>query len=139
MKTEDARRKIALLARVSTDSGAAAAERETAYRLQKTLMERYAIAAEDVPRASQSTVFSLTWSYWQELLDGFGLHLNHFGTRGSAMVGSSKLYIALAANQWSIEERALGGWRTTARDKGVESLRKYLNEHAPRSYTFFKR
>jgi hypothetical protein len=139
MKTEDARRKIALLGRVSTDSGAAAAERETAYRLQKTLMERYAIEAEDIPRAAQSTVFSLTWSYWQELLDGFGLCLNHFGTRGSAMVGSSKLYIALASNQWSIEEKAAGGWRTTARDKGVESLRKYLNEHAPRSYTFLRR
>jgi hypothetical protein len=139
MKTEDARRKIALLRKISTDSGAAAAEKETAYRLQKRLMERYGVEAEDVPRPSQSTILNLTWTYWQDLLDGFGLHLNHFGTRGNAMVGNSKLHIALATNQWSVEEKAPGGWRITARDRGVESLRKYLKEHAPKNYSFLKR
>jgi hypothetical protein len=139
MKTEDARRKVALLRRITADSGAAAAEKETAYRLQKKLMERYAIEAEDVPRASRSTVLNFTWTYWQELLDSFGLQLNHFGTRGTSMVGKTKLYIALATNQWSVEEKFPTGWRVTARDKGVESLRKYLYDHAPRNYSFLKR
>ena len=34
---------------------------------------------------------------------------------------------------WWIEEGCLGGWQTTVRDRGVESLRKYLNDHEPRA------
>ncbi|MGA9725712.1 MAG: hypothetical protein WBQ86_24885 [Candidatus Binatus sp.] len=140
MTTEDARRKIALLSRVSTDNGAAAAEAENAYRLQKKLMQRYAIEAEDTPVAPRPPVFRLHWSYWQELLEEFNLQLNHFGTRGSATVGKRKLYITLSTSQWSIEERVPGGGlRTTVREQGIESLRKYLKEHAPRTYTFLKR
>jgi len=40
MTVEEALRKIALLRRISSDKGALAAERETAHRLQKVLMER---------------------------------------------------------------------------------------------------
>ncbi len=45
MTVEDAQRKIALLRKISADKGALPAERETAHRLQKLLMERYAIKA----------------------------------------------------------------------------------------------
>ncbi|MGA7873359.1 MAG: hypothetical protein WCA22_20925 [Candidatus Binatus sp.] len=140
MTVEDALRKIALLRRISTDKGALAAERATAHRLQKVLIERYAIRAQDIPDAPPTTVFRLSWSYWQELFEEFDLRLNHFGSRGSANVGNNSIaYIMLATNQWWIEERSPGGWQTTTRGGGVESLRKYLKDHAPRSYSFLKR
>ena len=140
MTVVDAERKIALLRKVNTDNGAMAAETENAARLEKALMERFAIKAEDVPSARPPTVSRLTWTYWQELLEEFGLHLEIFGGRGSATVGdNNKLYIRLGTNQWWIEERSLGGRRATVRNLGVESLRKYLNEHAARNYSFFRR
>jgi hypothetical protein len=129
MTAEDALRKISLLRRVNTDNGAVAAEAETARRLQKALMERYAIKAWDIPGASPPPASRLTWIYWQD----------QFGNRGSAAVGNSKLYIRLETNQWWIEEKFPGGWQTTARARGLEPLRKYLKEHAPRSYSFFSR
>ena len=139
MTVEDALRKIELLRRISTDKGAVPAEVETAHRLQKALMKRYAIKAHDIPDASPTTVSRLTWIYWQELLEEFGLCLNHFGNRGSAAVGKNKLYITLDANQWWIAERFKSSWKTTARDRGFESLRKYLKEHAPRRHSFLRR
>ena len=139
MTAEDALRKIALLRKVNTDNGAVAAEAETARRLQKALMERYAIKGYDIRDAPPTTVSNLTWIYWQELLEEFGLCLNHFGHRGSVAVGNSKLYIRLETNQWWIEEKFPGGWQTTTRNRGLEPLRKYLKEHAPRSYSFFRR
>ena len=140
MTAEDAMRKIALLRRISTDNGAVAAEAETAHRLQKALMQRYGIKAQNVPDASPTTAaFRLNWSYWEELLEEFGLRLGRLGNRGSAAVGNSKVYIRLDKNQWWVEERSRVGRQITARDRGIESLRKYLNEHAPRSYSFLKR
>ena len=139
MTIEDAMRKIEVLRRISADKGALAAEREAAYRLQKALMARYAINTRDVPEASATTAFRLTWSYWQELLAEFDLPLSHFGTRGSAKVGNTVAYIKLDTSQWWIEQRGQGGWQITTRGCGVDSLRKYLKEHAPRSYTFFRR
>jgi hypothetical protein len=137
MTVEDALRKIALLRKVSSDKGALAAERETAHRLQKVLMERYAIKAQDVAEAPPTTPFRLHWDYWRELLDEFGLRLTHFGGRGSAEVGSNIIaYIRLATNQWWIEERTPQGWKPTVRDNGLDSLRTYLKVHAPKSYSF---
>ncbi|MGB9379461.1 MAG: hypothetical protein WA571_07425 [Candidatus Binatus sp.] len=137
MRVEDALRKIALLRRVSADKGALAAERETAHRLQKVLMERYAIKAQEVPEGPPTTPFRLHWDYWQELLDEFDLKLRHFGGRGSAEVGSNMIaYIRLATNQWWIDEKTPSGWQTTVRDNGLDSLRAYLKEHAPRTYSF---
>jgi|SRR5215467_12596547 len=133
MTIEDARRKIALLRRISIDNGAVAAEAENADRLQKALMDRFAISAHDVPDPNPRTVFRLSWTYWQELLEEFGLSLTRLGNRGSAVVGNSKVCIRLDKNQWWVEERSPGGWQTKARDRGVDSLRRYLHEHAPRS------
>ena len=140
MKVEDALRKIALLRNISSDKGAMAAEKETAYRLQKVLMERYAIHAGEVPDAPSPMAFRLSWSYWQELLDEFGLRLDRLGNRGSAMVATnSKVYIRLDQSQWWTEERSPKGWQTKVREQGLESLRKYLDEHAPKNYSFSKR
>ena len=141
MTVEDALRKIAILRRVSTDKGALAAERETAYRLQKVLMERYAIKDQEFPDAGPTTrPFRLNWDYWQELLDEFGLSLTRFGGRGSAEIGNNIVaHIRLAANEWWIEVRTPRGRQITVRDRGFDSLRIYLKEHAPKSYSFLRR
>jgi hypothetical protein len=140
MKVEDALRKIELLRRISTDKGAVAAERETAYRLQKALMERFAIKAQDVPDPSPTTAFRLNWGYWRELFEQFGLRLDHFGGRGSAKVGVNRIaYVLLGTSEWWIEERSRGRWRKTVRDRGIESLRKYLTDYAPKSYSLLRR
>lgn len=140
MTVEDARRKVALLRKVSNDKGAVPAERETAYRLQKALMERYAITDQEIAVAPPTTISRLNWGYWQELLDEFGLRLNRFGNRGSVEVGSTSIvYITLNTNQWRAEERGPGGRQTKVRERGIESLRAYLREHAPRSYSFLRR
>ncbi len=101
MTVEDALRKIALLRRVRTDNGAVPAEAENAYRLQKVLMERYALKPQDIPDGAPATPFRLHWNYWQELLDEFGLSLTHFGGRGSTEIGKNIIaHIRLATNQW---------------------------------------
>jgi hypothetical protein len=137
MTVEDALRKIALLRRVRTDNGAVPAEAETAYRLQKVLMERYALKPQDIPDGAPATPFRLHWNYWQELLDEFSLSLTHFGGRGSTELGKNVIaHIRLATNQWWIEERSPRGWNTTVRDNGLDSLRAYLKVHAPKTYSF---
>jgi len=141
MTVEDALRKIALLRRVSTDKGALAAERETAYRLQKVLMQRYAIKDQEIPDGQAATrPFRLNWNYWQELLNEFGLSLNRFGGRGSVEIGNNVIaHIRLAANEWWIEVRTPRGKQITVRDRGLDSFRVYLKEHAPKGYSFLRR
>jgi hypothetical protein len=140
MRAEDALRKIGLLRRMRTENGASAAEADNAARLAKALMERYAIKPEDVRSDSHASAFRMTWVYWQELLHDFGLQLRHFGHRGNAEMGRDRIiYITLRTGQWWIEQRLHGGWQTGARDRGVESLREYLTQHAPRSYTLLRR
>lgn len=139
MRAEDALRKIGLLRKIKPENGALAAEADNAARLAKALMERYAIKAEDIPAASQAPAFRMTWIYWQDLLHQFGLQLRHFGHRGNATIGNDKVvYINLRTSQWWIEQRSGGGWQTSVRDWSVESLRKYLDEHA-RGYSLFRR
>jgi hypothetical protein len=139
MKAEEALRKIGLLRRVKTKNGALAAEADNAARLVKALMERYAIKADDIPGDSQTPVFRMTWIYWQDLLHQFGLQLRHFGHRGNAAIGDDKIvYINLRTSQWWIEQKSGGGWQTSVRDWGVESLRTYFDEHA-RSCSFLRR
>ena len=140
MTVEDALRKIALLRKISTDSGALAAEAENAYRLQKALMARYAIKPQYIPDgAPTAAVSQLSWTYWKEVVEQFGLTLTRLGNRGSVAVGNAKLFIKLEKNQWWVEERSPNGWQTTARDRGMESLRKYLFDHAPKTYSFLRR
>lgn len=139
MRTEDALRKIGLLRKVKTENGALAAEAENAARLAKALMERYAIKTEDVRDATPRPAFRMTWIYWEDLLSQFGIKLRHFGHRGNATIGNDRVvYINLRTSQWWIEHESSGGWQTSVRDWGVETLRKYLDEHA-RGYSLFRR
>jgi len=94
MKAEDARRKIALLRRVNAENGAGAAEEATARRLLKALMDRYEIKPREVRAAAPTSTVRLTWIYWQELMNEFGLRLDQFGHRGNAAFANhSKVYI----------------------------------------------
>ena len=139
MRAEDALRKIGLLRKVKTENGALAAEAESAARLAKALMERYAIKAEDIRDGSITPAFRMTWVYWRELLHEFGLQLRHFGHRGNAAIGADKIvYINLRTSQWWVEQQSSGGWQTVIRDWGVESLRTYLNAHG-RGYSLQRR
>ena len=137
MKIEDVRRKIGLLSRIKTENGAMAAEADNAARMIKALRQRYTIRPERV-QATQGPVFRLTWVYWQELFNEFGLQFSHLGHRGSATLGYDRIiYMTLSTGQWRVEKRSSGGLHTIARDSGVESLRKYLNQNA-RSYSLFR-
>jgi hypothetical protein len=139
MRAEEALRKIGLLRKVKMENGALAAEADSAARLAKALMERYAIKAEDIAADSVRPVFRMTWVYWQDLLQQFGLQLRHFGHRGNAAIADDKIvYINLRTSLWWIEQRSAGNRETKVRDWGVEMLRKYLEEHA-RSYSLFRR
>ena len=139
MNAEDALRKIALLRQIKTANGALDAEVDTAERLVKALMARYAINLEDVPSASSAPVFRMTWVYWQNLADQFGLSLHHFGHRGNARIGRDRiLYVNLRASQWWVEQQSAGGWKTIARDWGLESLRRYLDQSL-RGYSLMRR
>jgi hypothetical protein len=123
---------------MKTENGALAAEADNAARLAKALMERYALKADDIPTVSRP-VFRMTWVYWQDLFRQFRLQLRHFGHRGNATIADDKIvYINLHTSQWWIEQKSNGGWQTSVRDWGVESLRTYLDKHA-RSYSFLRR
>jgi len=138
MRIEDARRKIRLLSLVKIENGASAAEAENAKRIAKTLMQRYTIKAEKA-RPAPEPAPQLTWVYWQELFNEYALPFSHFGHRGSATLGYDRtIYIELSTGQWRVEKRSSGRSSIMVRDRGVESLRKYLHEHATRSYSLFK-
>jgi hypothetical protein len=135
MSVDDALRKIRLLRQIRTENGASAAEADIAARKVKALMERYTIKA-DKSRAPQAPAPQLTWVYWQELFNEFGVQFSHFGYRGSATLGPGRIvYIQLNTGRWWVKQRSAGSARTSARDRGVGSLRNYLKEHAARSYS----
>ena len=135
MRIEDALRKIRLLRNVVPENGSSEGEAETASRLVHTLMERYSIGREDLrPVANASN--GMTWVYWEQLLSEFDISLNRFGGRASASLGrDARILIRLAAGQWQIEQTSPTGWKIVVRDFGLESLRAYLVEHGPRSYS----
>lgn len=123
---------------MKTENGALAGEADNAARLAKALMERYALKADGIPTVPRP-VFRMTWVYWQHLFRQFRLQLRHFGHRGNATIADDKIvYINLHTSQWWIEQKSNGGWQTSVRDWGVESLRAYLDKHV-RSYSFFRR
>jgi hypothetical protein len=135
MRVEDALRKISLLRRIIPENGASKFEAETATRLVQALMERYSIGKEDVqPVATPRS--RMTWVYWEQLLAEFGIALDRFGGRGSASLGNGTvIVIRLAAGHWQVQQVSPEGWKIAVRDSGLESLRAYLAECGPRSYS----
>jgi hypothetical protein len=135
MRVEDALRKIRLLRRIIPEHGASEFEAETATRLVQSLMERYSIGKEDVqPVATPRS--RMTWIYWEQLLAEFGIVLDRFGGRGSASLGNGAvIVIRLAAGHWHVQQVSPEGWKIAVRDSGLESLRAYLANCGPRSYS----
>jgi hypothetical protein len=135
MRFEDALRKIRLLRRLVPENGASEAEAQTAARLVQALMERYSIGKEDV-RPVASPPSPMTWVYWEQLLAEFGISLNRFGGRASAPFGNGALIvIRLAAGKWHVQQGSPEGWKIAVRGSGLESLRAYLAQYGPRSYS----
>jgi hypothetical protein len=135
MRVEDALRKIRLLRRLIPENGASEFEAETASRLVQALMERYSIGKEDV-HAVASPRNRMTWVYWEHLLAESGIALDRFGGRASASLGNGiRLAIRLADGHWHVQQMSPEGWKTAARDSGLESLRAYLTKYGPRSYS----
>lgn len=140
MNLEDALRKIRLLRRFRPENGASEPEAENAARLAQALMERYALRPGDLRAADPAPVLGLSWMYWQQLMDEYGIKLRHFGRRGNASLGDGRLiFIRLDSGQWQVQRTSPGGWETIQRDGGVESLRTYLSKSGPRLYSFARR
>jgi len=138
-RAQDALRKIALLRQVSSANGALDAEVDTAERLAKALMDRYAIRPDDVPSGLPAAGSRMIWVYWQDLLERYGLTLRHFGYRGNAAIGRDRMvYVNLRTSQWRIEQQSARGWTTIMRDWGVESLHRYLDRQM-RGYSLMRR
>lgn len=134
MKLDDVIRKVRLLRKVTLENGASEAEAESAARLASRLMERFAVAPEDVrpvpPQRRRS------WVYWEQLLGEYGLRLNRFGGFASASLGHGVLLnIKLASGQWCVRRASALGWQTAICDTGLESLRAYLEKNGPRNYS----
>src|SRR5579863_2843746 len=95
MKLEDALRKIQLLRRVTRENGFSDGETENAERLSALLSRNFSLRPEDV-RPARPTFRRPTWSYWQNLLNEFGLELQHFGKRGSCTIDSTHVVMIRA-------------------------------------------
>ena len=135
MRAEDALRKIRLLLRLVPENGASEFEAEAASRMVQALMDRYSIGKEDVHREKRPSN-RMTWVYWEHLLAEFGIDLERFGGRASATLAKdARVIIRLASSQWHMQKASPEGWKTTVRDFGLESLRRYLAEHGRRSYS----
>lgn len=135
MRVEDALRKIRLLRRLVPENGASEFEAETASRLVQALMDRYSIGKEDV-QGVERPCNRMTWVYWEQLLAEYGLGLDRFGGRASAtLADNARVAIRLASGHWQVQQASPQGWKTAVRDFGLESLRAYLTEHGPRSYS----
>ena len=109
MNLAEALRKIRLLSRI-TRNGASAAEAETAANLARSLMERFAILAEDA-RPARVAPARLTWIYWESLLEEFDIKLKRSGRRGTARLDSGLLvFIRLDTGQWSVKKQGRMTW-----------------------------
>jgi hypothetical protein len=135
MRVEDALRKIRLLRRLVPENGASEFEAESATRLVQALMDRYSIGKEDV-QSIASPRNRMSWVYWEHLFAEFGIALDRFGGRASASLGNGAfIVIRLAAGKWHVQQGSPEGWKIAVRDCGLESLRAYLAQHGPRSYS----
>lgn len=135
MKIEDALRKIRLLRQVKPENGASDAEAENAAMLVRTLMERFAVKSEDV-RPNNGPMFRMSWVYWEQLLNEYGLELRRFGKRGSARIGrDQQVLIRLDTGEWRVERTTPVGAEQVAADKSVETFRTFLSKNAPRMYS----
>jgi hypothetical protein len=137
MNHEDAIRRIHALRNVTLSSGAFPAEVDTARRPSKRIAERFAIDPEERQPQPRPMDSSAAWNYWCWMLREFCIEASRFRNRASATMGPDRLIvIKLDTGEWQIQRAALGGYQTIVKHRGLESLRLYLQENAPRGYSF---
>jgi hypothetical protein len=135
MKFEDALRKIRLLRAVKPENGASDAEVENAANLVQSLMDRFAVRPEDAAPV-RPPIFRMSWVYWEQLCNEYGLELTRFGKRGSARIGTDRIVLMrLETGEWRVQRSAHGVDETIAQDRGVETLRIYLSRNTSRIYS----
>jgi hypothetical protein len=134
---KDALRKVRALRNVTLASGALPAEVDNAGRLSKRIAERFAIECEERQEQPRPTQSSATWDYWRWLLSEFRIEARRFCNRASGAMGTDRLIvIRLDTSEWQIQRQTLAGYQTVVKQRGLESLRHYLQENAPRGYSF---
>jgi hypothetical protein len=135
MNYDDALRKIRLLRQVRPENGACEAEAENAANLVQSLMDRFAVLPDQTAQP-RPPVFRMSWVYWENLANEYGLIFKHFGKRGSARIGGDRqVLIRLETGEWRVERSVLGKEETVASGQGVEALRNYLSRNTSRIYS----
>ena len=137
MNREDALRKVRALRNVTLASGALPAEVDNAARLSKRIAERFAIECEERQEQPRPTQSSAAWDYWRWLLSEFHIEARRFCNRASGAMGTDRLIvIRLDTSEWQLQRQTLAGYQTIFKQRGLESLRLYLQENTPRGYSF---
>jgi hypothetical protein len=137
MNHDDAVRRIHALQNITLSSGAFPAEVDNAGRLLKRIAERFAIEPEEHQPQPRPMRSSAAWDYWCRLLGEFRIEARRFCNRANGMMGPDRLIvIKLDTGEWQIQRAAPGGRQTIVKHRGLESLRLYLQENAPRGYSF---
>ena len=85
------------------------------------------------------TVEDVQRKIWQELIEEFRLGLSRLGNRASPAVGSN-IKVTSGWTKPAVDRREISSWLESHGSRpGLESLRTYLKENAPKSYSFLGR
>jgi hypothetical protein len=134
MKREDIIRKIRAMRNITPESGATPAEVDLAKQFVGRMIQNYDIQLDE-PRPSVPQRSS-AWDYWRSLLGEFRLEPHRAFNRASVMVGTDyRVIINLGTTEWQVQQVSAGN-KTVLKHKGMESLRSYLREKAPRTRSF---
>jgi hypothetical protein len=135
MKREDAMRKIHAMRNITVENGATPAEVDLAKQFVGRMMQNYDIQLDE-PRPNVPQRSSAAWDYWRSLLGEFRLKPSRAFNRVSVMMDPDyRIIINLGTNEWQVQ-RVSAGNKTVFKRRGMESLRSYLRENAPRTYAF---
>src|SRR5690348_15608500 len=135
MKREDAMRKIRAMRNVTMENGATPAEVDMAKQLVSRMIRDYNIQLDE-PRPNVPQRPSAAWDYWRSLLGEFRLKPSRAFNRASVMMGPDyRIIINLGTNEWQVQHVSAGN-KTVFKRRGMESLRSYLRENAPRTHAF---
>jgi hypothetical protein len=135
MKREDAMRKIRAMRNITPENGATRAEADLAKQFVGRMIQNYNIQLDE-PRPSVPQRSSAAWDYWRSLLEEFRLEPHRAFNRASVMMSPDyRIIINLGTNEWQVQ-RVSAGNKTVFKRRGMESLRSYLRENAPRIHSF---
>ena len=134
MNREDALRKVRALRNLRLASGALPAEVDNAARLSKRIAERFAIDCEERQAQPRPTQSSAAWDYcW--LLSEFRIEARRFCNPAALWVPTDSSSLGSTRVSGSYNGR-LSRYQTIFKQRGLESLRLYLQENAPPGYSF---